>query len=505
MTKNRKRSAIDILCFFFITTFLSIVNCGHPPSVIQTPPNPQFDNLENYHIVRTFESITVDALGYVYTGPQEGSQYEYIMKTPFYKFEIDTIDGGGTLNFEGTYKDLAKLGLEKILYVDKADTLHYLFRINTKKIHKIKGYPIVHWSQAPQQFKGRYISGLHYGERRLFKRSSKGKNVDVKIKDSELFFGRYVWDEFTDARESNFIMYDTSSILIPNLESPYLEHKLNYAIHLWPTPRRGEAITMLDSLHQKHPEYPQISFNLACVYSESLANSLNVPPSLKDSLLDLIEGFYLESLDSGIVQFYRVMGQTPIPYWRILNDASLTELFKNRPYLRSYTDSLRKEAGELDILHLDSSQQSVAKVLYNETLGEGPCFAKGTLITLFSGKTVPIERIRIGDTLLSYDLNAKQLEPSVVQRVFVHFADSLLIINGDIMVTANHPFFTDGSWITAQNLEKGKKLLRSDLTWEKVIRKSKIRYDDNVYNLELDNNSNYFANEVLVHNKLIVF
>jgi hypothetical protein len=72
---------------------------------------------------------------------------------------------------------------------------------------------------------------------------------------------------------------------------------------------------------------------------------------------------------------------------------------------------------------------------------------------------------------------------------------------GELKVTSRHPFYVDGEWIKAENLEVGDKLTTADGKKAVIKNIEKIREEVEVYNMHVDSYENYFANNILVHNK----
>jgi hypothetical protein len=130
-----------------------------------------------------------------------------------------------------------------------------------------------------------------------------------------------------------------------------------------------------------------------------------------------------------------------------------------------------------------------------------PCFLAGTQIATFNS-TEPIENIKVGDRVKSYDLNKGRTVESVVTKIYTKQADHYYIINGKIKVTAEHPFYTNGGWVKVKDLKKGMMLFNGS---EQVPITTIERIDEpvEVYNLKVNKYHNYFAEGILVHNKNI--
>jgi hypothetical protein len=88
--------------------------------------------------------------------------------------------------------------------------------------------------------------------------------------------------------------------------------------------------------------------------------------------------------------------------------------------------------------------------------------------------------------------------------VFAAFLHSYFVIAGDfgeLKVTLEHPFFSGGEWIKAGELEVGDVLFTSDGKKARIITIEEIDEKVSVFNINVDGQSNFFANSILVHNK----
>ena len=129
------------------------------------------------------------------------------------------------------------------------------------------------------------------------------------------------------------------------------------------------------------------------------------------------------------------------------------------------------------------------------------CFTKGTKVKTPLGYAT-IESLKKGDLVKSYDTKVEAKVDSEVTETFLHKNhDGYLVINGNIKTTSNHPFYSNGDWVDAGELSVGDKILHVDGLEHTV--KSIENYDDtiDVYNIEVDGNHNYYAENYLVHNK----
>jgi len=130
------------------------------------------------------------------------------------------------------------------------------------------------------------------------------------------------------------------------------------------------------------------------------------------------------------------------------------------------------------------------------------CFIEGTPITLPDGGIKHIEKMQVGEMVLSRDTEGGVNFSAPIEKVFKHIAPSYLLINGFIGVTHEHPLFVAGNWKLAQDVQIGDVLMNED--GHPILVKSieEVQKETTVYNLEVGHEShNYFAWGVLAHNK----
>ncbi len=145
------------------------------------------------------------------------------------------------------------------------------------------------------------------------------------------------------------------------------------------------------------------------------------------------------------------------------------------------------------------------KNLFSKFCSRKNSFAEGTLVNTSDGLT-PIQDIRIGDLVLSYNEEAHVFENKEVIHLISGVSDSIILIefsNGEIIqATGEHPFYVEGNWLEANKIKPGFKLFSSEREYIKVKAVRTIRSVRKVYNLTVLENHNYFVSEhnVLVHN-----
>ena len=189
------------------------------------------------------------------------------------------------------------------------------------------------------------------------------------------------------------------------------------------------------------------------------------------------------------------------------------------------------------ILHLTQVEDT-----YNGTAIT--CFTPDTKLTLADGTQREIQDLSIGDELLSLkmpnaqteeehpviasdvayadycivELGESELVSAQIINMFFDFTDTYFLINGEIKVTGEHPFFVkipDGfylsttgqnseefwAWEYVRNLEVGQIMYDKDMNEVPIDSIEEIEKEIEIVNIDVDTNNTYFAEGILVHNK----
>lgn len=130
------------------------------------------------------------------------------------------------------------------------------------------------------------------------------------------------------------------------------------------------------------------------------------------------------------------------------------------------------------------SQQPVMQMVYS-------CLAKGSMITLASGKTMPIERLKVGDKVLGASEYSPHKDMSLVIEDISIGVETIPMVEittstGEtLLLTESHPVLNVADQpVWANALQVGDRIQTQD---SKVMISSirHVDYDDNVYNLKL--------------------
>jgi RHS repeat-associated protein len=150
----------------------------------------------------------------------------------------------------------------------------------------------------------------------------------------------------------------------------------------------------------------------------------------------------------------------------------------------------------------------------------GVCFLAGTPVQTAEGPR-PIEEIKEGDSVLSWNEQSGQVEYQRVKQTFVRHTEALVMvtIEGEegepLGTTEEHPFYIrrardnlsgdedgDGRWVPAGQLRAGDLVRRPTGQWARVLRTETRVEAATVYNFEVEKTHTYFVGTfgVLVHN-----
>lgn len=128
------------------------------------------------------------------------------------------------------------------------------------------------------------------------------------------------------------------------------------------------------------------------------------------------------------------------------------------------------------------------------------------IFTPFGNKK--ISDLHIGDPIFSYNENRKKIEIKTIENVISHPISInnnryfyIYYQNKIIKATENHRFYVNGSYLRADQLSIGDKLLGLDLK-PHPIKKIKIikNATDTVWDLTVEDNHNFFVEGILTHN-----
>ncbi len=132
------------------------------------------------------------------------------------------------------------------------------------------------------------------------------------------------------------------------------------------------------------------------------------------------------------------------------------------------------------------------------------CVPAGTMIETPNGSK-PIEQIRDGDDVISYDNSSEQLVIARVSGVADREVQEVfeIEVNGvKLRLTSEHPVMTHRGWVQAEYLTCDDEVLCFDniLKYKKISCIRKIKKNVKVYNFHVPKYESYLANGIVTHN-----
>lgn len=176
---------------------------------------------------------------------------------------------------------------------------------------------------------------------------------------------------------------------------------------------------------------------------------------------------------------------------------------------------------ELDVEDTDTYIIAGTTPINSFITHNAPCFVAGTKVTLADGSLKNIEDVQSGDIVATFDLRTGETVHNIVNRVYskkVYGTVEYRFDNGETLeCTFDHPLYVEGKgWASfncvlsnamysleeeVKHITVGDKVKLATGVSE-IIETNTHSKEVNVYNLQdIEGNHNYFANNVLVHNR----
>ena len=130
------------------------------------------------------------------------------------------------------------------------------------------------------------------------------------------------------------------------------------------------------------------------------------------------------------------------------------------------------------------------------------CLLAGTMVLMADETEKPIEKVQVGDEVLTFDPVTETRVARAVTAVHPPYdVDHYLVINDDLRVTENHPILTDEGWLSSGLIRAGKtSVIDLDGKSSDVYSVRLVQSSVTVYNIAVDGGT-YIADGVVVHNK----
>lgn len=133
----------------------------------------------------------------------------------------------------------------------------------------------------------------------------------------------------------------------------------------------------------------------------------------------------------------------------------------------------------------------------------GACFVSGTMVVMADDSKKPIDRISIGDYVLSYNPHTEEIEEKRVINTIHRSVEGTVRVRlsaGTYECSMAHPWYTKRGWINARNLNCEDEILTLDNEWEKIETVTYSQTFSEVFNITVAGNSNYYVDKYLTHN-----
>lgn len=132
------------------------------------------------------------------------------------------------------------------------------------------------------------------------------------------------------------------------------------------------------------------------------------------------------------------------------------------------------------------------------------CFPSDIQVLMKDGTHKPISSIIKGDEVVVYDIAKNTISNSTVNEIMISSNNHYYVLNNSIKATAYERFLTQDGWKRIREIQEGDKIFNGN-DYISVNHIEKVLVDDEVYNLNINSNHNFFVsydaqNNMLVHN-----
>ncbi len=222
--------------------------------------------------------------------------------------------------------------------------------------------------------------------------------------------------------------------------------------------------------------------------------------------------------------------------WVAAQDITLNDILINKNGNETMVIEKENIVGEVDVYHIldvkdNHTYYAENLLVHNFKYGGGFCFIAGTKVTMADGTEKNIEDVQIGEVVMSFNETTNQVEPKTVvdtkqpiHNDMVKYTFDKLLVPGDepiylsLTCTQDHPIYVNGlnlasyhPGLTTQRYNLGRpiKALETDdvvnlydgtnTTLFGLIKLPEV--DTQTYIITVEDNHNFYANGILVHNK----
>ena len=229
--------------------------------------------------------------------------------------------------------------------------------------------------------------------------------------------------------------------------------------------------------------------------------------------------FLVYDTGSNITSFKHATELDPSVHYFFKIDGTIIGLDEVNYYVTSDDDL---KIVELDVEDTDTYIISGSTAFNAVVSHNAPCFVAGTKISLVDGGSKNIEDVEIGDKVLTFNFEKGSNEERIVrglsQKTSSRVVEYKFNDNTTLIGTDDHPLYSpDSGWVSndpvfttnrykflTTQIEVGTGIQKSDGSIATVISISD-KEPTTVYNLlSVEANHNFFANELLVHNRCFI-
>ncbi len=171
----------------------------------------------------------------------------------------------------------------------------------------------------------------------------------------------------------------------------------------------------------------------------------------------------------------------------------------------------------IDLICIEKSHFPFGLLQCVEKESPDSSFPIGTLVLTPNGMRA-IETIKVGDEIISFDIERQEKVVSKVERIFAKKVTDFIRINNQLETTSKHPFalvdVDDKNkviWRNADHLKIGDCMVVAKNHCERIEKLNQFDSEKpvEVFNLQVSGNENYFVKVgdvyVLVHNKQYIY
>jgi subtilase family serine protease len=135
----------------------------------------------------------------------------------------------------------------------------------------------------------------------------------------------------------------------------------------------------------------------------------------------------------------------------------------------------------------------------------GGCVLFGTLITMADGKTVPVQKVKPGDSIMGYDVQTGTFVTETVTSNNCTTVNEVLSINNGLLYVTptEQPIYTDHGWVNnPQDIMIGWKIYNPTTnTWTTVQSLTTLKGNFQVYDLQATQPNTFIGNGILLDRK----